>query len=269
MNNVLVHATPSKKSHSQPIARINQVSLQGEEDEDSFLPPPRPPAPQGTQPAIFASPVKRSYRPPNLPPAAYHIHTSLPSTEIVPESSPAQVLNTPVKSGNKTRERKGLSFGARSLENIDEDIVPGSSPIKPARSRSCGLLHWKPKNSIVGSSPVSVGASLKRGGITSFHNYDYEDMEGGLGNITSKLRKSTGLGSTPGAVNTMLDYSSISWVPDSAVNKLGTDHESLRTRTSNLGKTSRYHAEFLVDKERDKEISIYQSLGWEDEDTLF
>lgn len=266
LNNILVHATPSKKSHSRQIIPANEISLQGEEeDEDSFLPPPRPPTPHDTRPAIFASPVKRSYRPPNLPQAAYHIHASLASTEVVPESSPGHVLNTPVKGGNKIGKKVGLSFGAG---NIDEDIVPGSSPIKPTRSRSCGLLHWKPKSLMVDSSPVQVSTPLKRGKIISSHDYDYEDTDGELDNTTPKLQKSTTLGSTLDVASAKLDFSMISRVPDSAGNKLGISNGSLRARTSSR-KSSRCHADFGAEIESGEEISIYKSLGWEDEDPLF
>ena len=154
---------------------------------------------------------------------------------------------------------------ARSSGNINEDIVPGSSPIKPTRSRSCGLLHWKSKNSMVDSSPVSVDTPLKRGGVTSSRGYGFKDTEGELHNITPKSRKSTILGSTLGATNALLDFSTISRVPGSAVNKLEPGSGSLRTRSS----ARKSSTEFIAGNEREEEISIYQSLGWEDEDSLF
>ena len=98
---------------------------------------------------------------------------------------------------------------------------------------------------MVGSSPVTVDTPLKRGGVTSSRDYDYEDTEGEADNITSKT---TTLDSKLGVSNAMLDFSTIPRVPDSAMDKLETGSGSLWTRSS-IRKSSGCHAGFVAGKE--------------------
>lgn len=303
-NSVLVHATPSKKNRSQQRLAVQSMPPQDEEDEDedSFLPPNRPSQQRNTQAAIFDSPIKKSNKPYPFSQPLYLSRSALLHTaDMVPESSPGQVPNTPLKGFSTVGRKAGLSLGARYME---DDSIPESSPIKPtrsinhlARSRSC-LFPSKPKldDIVVRDSsplhPLIVGTPQKRKRLP-FQDDDEDEMEkmpSSIGRLDAGLGSSVSVDQTPvrtrplsraatfgpSSINpsTRLDFSTLAVVADSPVKARGGGNRDLKMRSLRFSVNAEDEDEVVTGKppakkafaENVKEVDIYKSLGWDDDD---